>query len=131
MFQENKQRLDCEVDRHCELILEEIKQLLQSIKSRIKLKYGSNNLIHTITKLKESLLNEYNSLFIIDETNIKDKDIKQYIEFYINFEKMLEENQVQSEEMFESLEKEFHKITQLFKNKLKGIRSILESDEIE
>ena len=131
LFLEKKQKLDTEVDRHFDLILEEVKQLLESIKFRIKVKYGSNNLIKEITKLKESLLNEYNTLFTIDEANIKDKDIKQYIEFYINFEKMFEENQANNEEMFENLEKEFDRISRPFDQKLEDIRLILESDEIE
>ena len=84
---ENKQKVDAEVDRQCDLFLEEIKKLLESMKSRTKLKYGSNNLIDTITKLKESLKTQYNTLFSIDDANIKNEDIKQYLEFYLTFEK--------------------------------------------
>ena len=128
---EKKQKFDAEIDKHCDSILQEIKQLIQSISIRIKLKYGSNDLINAITKLKESLKIEYNTLFSIDEANIKDKDIKQYLEFYLNFEKIFEQNQAKSEEIWQSLEEESHRISQLFNRKLNDIKSILESDEIE
>ena len=91
-------------DRQCDVILEEIKQTLESIKSHTKLKYGSNNLLKTILKLKESLKTEYNALFSIDEPNIKDEDIEQYLEFYLEFEKMLEQNQVKNGEIYEGIE---------------------------
>ena len=131
LFLEQKQRMDDEVDRQCDIILEEVKQSLKLINIRIKLKYGSNNLLDSIIKLKESLKIEYNALFSINEVDINDKDIKQYVEFYINFEKMLDENQSKSEEMFEGLEKEFDRISELFNQKLKNIRSVLESDIIK
>ena len=70
-----------------------MEKLLEPIKSRTKLKYGSNNLVDTTLKLKEPLKTEYNTLFSIDEVGIKDDDIKQYLEFYLIFEKMLEQNQ--------------------------------------
>ena len=113
-LQEKKQRLDAEVDKYCDMIFEEIKQLIESMKFRIKLKYDSNELIETVAKLKESLKIEYNTLFSIDEANIKDKDIKQYLEFYLNFEKIFEQNQAKSEEIWQSLEEESHRISQLF-----------------
>ena len=122
---ENKQRVDAEIDKQCNIILEEIKQLIESIKFRIKQKYGTNNLIDTITKLKESLLNEYNTLFSIHEPNIKDDDIKQYLEFYLNYEKLFEENQANNEVMYQSIESELSNISLLFNEKLKDIRSIL------
>ena len=128
---EKQQRVDAEVDRQCNVILEEVKQLLESIKSCIKLKYGSNNLIDTILKLKESLRIEYNTLFSIDEASIKDDDIKKYLEFYLNFEKMLEENQVKSEEIYEGIESELSSISQLFNKKLKDIKLVFQSDEIK
>ena len=128
---QKQQKIDAEVDRQCNIILEEVKQLLESIKSRIKLKYGSNNLIDMITKLKESLKTEYNTLFSIDEASIKDDDIKQYLEFYLNFEKMLEQNQVKSEEIYEYIENELSGISQLFNKKLKNIKLVLELDVIE
>ena len=130
MFLENKQQVDAEIDSHCDLILEEIKKSLESIKFRIKVKYGSNDLIDKITKLKESLKTEYNTLFLIDEANIKDEDVKQYLEFYVNFEKIFEQNQRKSEEMYERIQKELRSISQLFHQKLKDIKLILESDQI-
>ena len=128
---ENKQRMDAEVDRQCDVILEEIKQLVESIKSRTKLKYCSNNLIETITMLKESLKMEYNALFSIDEANIKDEDIKQYLKFYLNFEKTFEQNQAKSEEIYKDIEKELSSISQLFDQKVRDIKLILESDKIK
>ena len=124
---ENKQRVDAEVDRQCDLFLEEIKKLLQSMKSRTKLKYGSNDLVETITKLKESLETQYHTLFSID-VETRDHDITQYLKFYLNFEKMFEQNQAKSEEIYKDMEKELSSISQLFDQKLKDIRSILESD---
>ena len=131
VFLEKQQKVDAEVDRQCIVILEEVKQLLESIKSRTKLKYGSNNLVDTIRKQKESLKTEYNALFSIDEPKIKDDDIEQYLEFYLHYEKMLEQNQVKSEEIFEGIENELSGISQLFNKKLKDIGLVLESDEIE
>ena len=131
ILSEKQQKIDAEVDKQCNVILEEVKQLLESIKSRIKLKYDSNNLVDTILKLKESLKTEYNTLFSIDEANIKDDDIKQYLEFYLNFEKILEQNRIKSEEIYESIEKELSGISQLFNKKLKDIKFVLESDGIK
>ena len=131
ILSEKQQKIDAEVDKQCNVILEEVKQLLESIKSRIKLKYDSNNLVDTILKLKESLKTEYNTLFSIDEANIKDDDIKQYLEFYHNFKKMLEQNQIKSEEIYESIENELSGISQLFNKKLKDIKLVLESDGIK
>ena len=131
VFQEKKKRLDQEIDKNCDVILNEVKQLLESIKSRAKLKYTSNDLVDTIMKLKESLKEEYDTLFSIDEANIQDQNIKRYLEFYVSFEKMLEQNQAKSEEIYESIEKEFNSVSQLFNQKLNHIRSILESDTIE
>ena len=128
---EKQQKVDTEVDRQSNVILEEVKQLVESIKSRIKLKYGSNNLIDTILKLKESLKTEYNTLFSIDEASVKDDDIKKYLEFYLKFEKMLEQNQMKSEEIYEGIETELSGISQLLNNKLKDIKLVLESDGIE
>ena len=128
---EKQQRVDAEVDRQCNVILEEVKKLLESIKSHTKSKYGSNNLIDTISKLKESLKNEYNTLFSIDEANIKDEDITQYLEFYLNFEENLEQNQAKCEEIYECIENELSSISELFDQKLKDITSILESDKIK
>ena len=128
---EQKQRMNDEVDRQCDVILEEVIQSLKLINSRIKLKYDSNNLLDSIKKLKESLKIEYDTLFSIYEPDINDKDIRQYVEFYINFEKMLDKNQTKSEEMFQGLDKEFDKISELFNQKLKNIRSVLESDIIK
>ena len=127
---ENKQKIDTAVDRHCDFISEQVTKLLESIKSRIKLKYSSNDLINAITKLKESLKTEYNTLFSIDEANIKDQDIRQYLEFYLNFEKKFEQIEVKSEEMeiYESLQNELSSIFQLFDQKLKDVKSIWESD---
>ena len=131
VFLEKKKKLDAEVDKHCDVILEEVKKFIESIKFRIKLKYGSNDMIDTILKLKESLKNEYNTIFSIDEENIKDEDVKQYLEFYLNFEKMLEQNQAKSEEIYEKIENELSSISQLFDKKLNDIKSILESDEVK
>ena len=128
---EKQQRLDDEVDKHCDVILQEIKELIESMKFRIKLKYGSNDLIKRVNKLKESLKNEYDTLFSIDETNIKNEDIKQYLEFYLNFEKIFEENQAKSEKIIQSIEKDILSIPQLFNQKLKDIKSTLESDSIK
>ena len=128
---EKQQKVDVEVDRQCAVILEEVKRLLESIKSHIKLKYGSNNLVDTIIKLKESLKTEYNTLFSIDEASIKDDDIKQYLEFYLKFEKMLEQNQVKCEEIYEGIENKLSGISQLFNKKLKDIKLVLQSDGIK
>ena len=126
---ENKQRVDAEVDRQCDVFLEEIKKLLESIKSRTKLKYGSNDLIDTITMLKESLKIEYNALFSIDEADIKNEDIKQYLKFYLNYEKTFEQNQAKTEEIYKDMEKELSNISQLFNQKVKDIKLIFESDK--
>ena len=128
---ENKQIVDAEVDRQCDVFLEEIKKLLELMKSRIKLKYGSNNLIDTITKLKESLKTQYNTLFSIDEANLKDEDIKKYLEFYLSYEKIFEQNQAKSEEIYKDMEKELSRISQLFDQKVRDIELILESDKIK
>ena len=128
---EKKQKVDAEVDKHCDAILEKIKQSLESIKSHIKQKYGTNDLVDKVFKLKESLKSEYNTLFSIDEANIKDKDIKQYLEFYLNYEKLFEQNQAKTEEIYQSIEKEIIIISQLFNQKLKDMVSILELDMIK
>ena len=128
---ENKQKVDAEVDRQCDVILEEIKKLLESMKSRTKLKYGSNNLVETITKLKESLKTQYNTLFLIDEANIKNEDIKQYLEFYLTFEKFFEQNQAKSEEISKDIKIQLSSISQLFDQKVKDIELILESDKMK
>ena len=70
-------------------------------------------------------------MFSVDEANIKDENIKKYLEFYLSFEKMLEENQAKSEEMYQSLEEESKKISQLLNQKLKNIELIFQNDEIE
>ena len=55
MLLENKQRLDAEVDKHCNIIIQEITQLVESIKFRTKLKVnGTNDLVDKVLKLKES-----------------------------------------------------------------------------
>ena len=128
MLFENKQRLDVEVDKHCDIIIQEITQLVESIKIGTKLKYGAIDLVDKVLKLKESLQSEYNTLFSIDEANIKDEDVKQYLEFYLNYEKIFDQNQAKCEEIHEDTEKELSSISQLFNQKLQDIKSILESD---
>ena len=125
---EKQQRIDDEIDRNCDNILEGVKQSLELIKFRIKQKYGTDSLIDTVSKLKESLKIQYNTLFLIDETNIRDNIIKQYLEFYLNFEKILEQNQAKSEEIYKSIGKELSGISQLFNKILKDIKLVLESD---
>ena len=124
---EKKQRLDAEVDRHYDVILKEIKQLLESTKFHLKQKYVTNDLVDRVLKLKESLLNEYNLFFSIDEANIKDEDIKRYLQFYLNFEKIFEQNQAENEDIYQSIENELSSISVLFNKKLKDITTILES----
>ena len=57
------------------------------------------------------MLNEYDTLFSIDEPSIKDKDIKLNLEFYLKNEKMFEENQVNNEKMYQSIENELMSIS--------------------
>ena len=128
---EKQQKVDVEIDRLSDVILEEIKQLLESIKFRTKQKYSSTSLIDTVLKLKESLQSEYNTVFSIDEANIKDEDIKHYLEFYLSYEKIFEENQEKIEGIYDGIQNELSSISQLFNQKLKDIRSILESDGIK
>ena len=128
---ENKQKIDAVIDRHCDFISKEVIKLIELIKSRIKLKYGSNNLIETIIKLKDSLQREYNILFSIDEANRKNEDVKQYLEFYLNFEELFEQNQAKSEEIYEGIEKELSNISQFFDKKYNDIKSLLELQEME
>ena len=125
-----KSRLDAEIDRYCDMVLEEVKQILDSIKFHKKQKYGLDDLIEKIIKLKESLKTEYNKLFIINETNLKDQDIKRYLEFYLKFEKDFVNYQAKGEEIHQSLEKELISVSQLFNQKLKDIKSLLESNEM-
>ena len=127
---EKQQKVDVEIDRLSDVILEEIKQLLESIKFRTKQKYSSNSLIDTVLKLKESLQSEYNTVFSVEEANIKDEDIKHYLEFYLIYEKMFEENQAKIEGICDGIQNELSSISQLFNQKLKDIRSILASDDI-
>ena len=128
VFLQKKQRMDAEIDKHCDIICEEVKQLVDSMKFRTKLKYSANDLVDQVLKLKESLQTEYNTLFSMDETNIKNQDIKQYLEFYLHYEKIFEQKQAKNEEIYEDIQKELNGISQLFGQKLKHIRSILESD---
>ena len=111
--------------------MEEVKQLLESIKFNKKQKYGTNDLADTVLKLKESLRTEYNTLFLIDEANITDQDIKKYLEFYLNFEKKFDQSQAKNEKIDQSIEKELNSISQLFDQKLKDIKSLLEFDNIK
>ena len=131
VFQEKKQKFDAEIDKQCDFILEEVKQLLESIKFNKKQKYGTNDLADTVLKLKESLRTEYNTLFLIDEANITDQDIKKYLEFYLNFEKKFDQSQAKNEKIDQSIEKELNSISQLFDQKLKDIKSLLEFDNIK
>ena len=52
MFLDNKERVDSEIDKQCDFILQKVKQLLELIKLHKKQRYGTDNLLDRVLRLK-------------------------------------------------------------------------------
>ena len=130
IIHENKQNFYDQLDRYCFNILEDITKYLANIKSLAKTKYEENNYTNTFIELKETLREAYNNFFSKNEESIQDEDIKKYLEFYIHFQDVFEENKAKSEEMLSNIENEFEIISKSFDKKIKDIKEILELDDL-
>ena len=126
---ERKTKIDAQIEKHCDVILDELKHLPGSIKFHIMKKFLSIDLTETMAKLKDSLRIEYNTLFF-DESDSNSEENQKYLDFYLNFEK-LAQNQEQSGEMCQNIERELNSASELFNKEIIDLRIILKSDKIK